>query len=39
MGRSEGFAMVELDKDCEAGSVVNVQVNRADREKLYGVVA
>lgn len=34
LGRSEGFAMVEVDRDSEVGSVVEVQVREADRQLL-----
>jgi threonylcarbamoyladenosine tRNA methylthiotransferase MtaB len=38
LGRSEHFAMVELDRDCAPGSVVEAQIRFADDAKLYGVV-
>jgi threonylcarbamoyladenosine tRNA methylthiotransferase MtaB len=38
LGRSEHFALVELDKECEPGSVVETKIRLADTTKLYGVV-
>ncbi len=39
LGRTQHFAMIELDRDCEPGSVINAAVQRADNQKLYGMVA
>ncbi len=39
LGRSEHFAMVELDKDCEAGSVIEVNVISATNSSLRGALA
>jgi threonylcarbamoyladenosine tRNA methylthiotransferase MtaB len=37
-GRTEGFAMVEVDVDCEAGSVVEVTILEVSASSLQGVV-
>ena len=39
VGRTPGFAMVELDTDCMPGSIVTAQIKTADSEKLYASVA
>lgn len=36
IGRSEGFALVELDTDCEVGSLVEVEVVQVHAERLMG---
>jgi threonylcarbamoyladenosine tRNA methylthiotransferase MtaB len=39
LGRSEHFAMVDLDRDCTPGSVVEVKITDAREEKLSAVAA
>ncbi len=39
LGRSEHFAMVALDKDCEPGSIIGVKIIDANASSLRGAVA
>lgn len=39
LGRTEHFAMIELDAVVEPGSVVEAKVTASDNDKLYGVAA
>jgi len=38
-GRTPHFSMVQLDKNCEPGSIVPVAIHASDKDKLFGAVA